>query len=85
VLYTVGDPPLTVEILNCCDGSPLHKKEKKMNYKKYINPIAIGAGLGTAMAVALKDTAVGFAIGVAVAVAFSLAPVKNTDQKNKGE
>jgi hypothetical protein len=60
-------------------------KGDKMNYKKYIPPIAMGIGVGAAMSVALKDASVGFAIGVAIAVAFSLAPVKNTDEKNKGK
>jgi hypothetical protein len=46
-------------------------KGEKMNYKRYINPIAMGIGIGAAMSVALKDVSVGFAIGVAVAFAFA--------------
>lgn len=42
-----------------------------MNYKRYINPIALGVGIGAAMSVALQDPSVGFAIGVAVAVVFA--------------
>lgn len=53
-------------------------KEKKMNTKKIINPLALGVGIGAAMSVALKDAAVGWAIGIAIGFTFYMIQRNNS-------
>ncbi len=55
-----------------------------MKQQKILRFVTTAVGIGTAMSVALKDTAVGMAIGVAIGFAFTFYnPSCQTDSEEK--